>query len=58
MTRVLGVLLLLCASLSWGQARVEDGGHEIQLWTGGGHSVSGGTRIPECGMPGCAMDGF
>jgi hypothetical protein len=36
-------LLLLCASLSCAQTRLEDGGHEIQLWTGGGHSVSGGT---------------
>src|SRR2546430_7955964 len=35
-------LLLLCASLSCAQTRLEDGGHEIQLWTGGGHSVSGG----------------
>jgi lipid A 3-O-deacylase len=25
------------------QARPEDGGREIQVWTGGGHSVSGGT---------------
>ena len=37
------VILLFCASLTWAQARVEDGGHEIQLWTGGGHSVAGGT---------------
>jgi hypothetical protein len=37
-----GILLLLCASFSFAQARPEDGGHEIQLWTGGGHSVSGG----------------
>ena len=36
-------LLLLCASLSCAQARLEDGGHEIQMWTGGGHSVPGGT---------------
>jgi hypothetical protein len=35
--------LLLCGSLAWGQGRVEDGGHEIQIWTEGGHSVSGGT---------------
>src|SRR3954447_13522980 len=37
------VVLMFGASLSWGQARVEDGGHEIQLWTGGGYSVPGGT---------------
>ena len=40
---LLAVILLLCASLTWAQARVEDGGHEIQLWTGGGYSVPGGT---------------
>lgn len=34
---------LLWSSLSFAQARVEDGGHEIQIWTGGGHSVPGGT---------------
>jgi len=43
MKKVLGIILLFSASLSWAQARIEDGGHEIQLWTGGGHSVSGGT---------------
>ena len=43
MRKLSGVILLLCASLTWAQSRVEDGGHEIQLWTGGGHSVSGGT---------------
>ncbi|PYV98502.1 MAG: hypothetical protein DMG86_16245 [Acidobacteria bacterium] len=36
-------LFLLCASLSCAQTRIEDGGHDIQLWTGGGHSVAGGT---------------
>jgi hypothetical protein len=25
------------------QARPEDGGHEVEIWTGGGHSVAGGT---------------
>jgi lipid A 3-O-deacylase len=43
MKKVVGGLLLLCASLSCAQSRLEDGGREIQLWTGGGHSVSGGT---------------
>ncbi len=38
-------VLLLCAPLAWAQARLEDGGHELQLWTGGGHSVSGGTSL-------------
>ena len=35
--------LLLWSSLALGQTRMEDGGHEIQVWTGGGHSVPGGT---------------
>jgi lipid A 3-O-deacylase len=45
MRKLFGILLLLllCASGSWAQSRVEDGGHEIQVWTGGGHSVPGGT---------------
>ncbi len=37
------VLAVLCASVAYAQARPEDGGHEVQLWTGGGHSVPGGT---------------
>jgi hypothetical protein len=43
MKKLLGIVLLFCASLTWAQSRIEDGGHEIQLWTGGGHSVAGGT---------------
>ena len=35
--------LLLCCSLAIAQTRIEDGGHEIQIWTAGGHSVPGGT---------------
>jgi lipid A 3-O-deacylase len=35
---VLGMLMPLMA-----QQRPEEGGHEIQVWTGGGHSVAGGT---------------
>jgi len=38
----LAAVLLLCSSFIFAQARPEDGGHEIQLWSGGGHSVSGG----------------
>jgi len=35
---------LLCfSSAAWAQARPEDGGHEVEVWTGGGHSVPGGT---------------
>jgi lipid A 3-O-deacylase len=36
-------ILLLLSSLAWAQARPEEGGNEVQVWTGGGHSVSGGT---------------
>jgi hypothetical protein len=43
MKRLLVAMVLLQACLAWAQARVEDGGHEIQVWTGGGHSVPGGT---------------
>lgn len=41
----LAAALILTASCSCllAQARPEDGGHEIQLWSGGGHSVPGGT---------------
>jgi hypothetical protein len=35
--------LLLWTSVALAQNRMEDGGHEIQIWTGGGHSVPGGT---------------
>jgi hypothetical protein len=35
---VLGMLMPLMA-----QQRPEEGGHELQVWTGGGHSVAGGT---------------
>ena len=44
---ILAIVLVLCAvfgtAISWAQARPEDGGREIQVWSGGGHSVSGGT---------------
>jgi hypothetical protein len=43
MKAILLTLLLSSASLTFAQSRLEDGGHEIQLWTGGGHSVAGGT---------------
>ena len=43
MKNCLAGVLVLCTSLAGAQARPEDGGHELQLWTGGGHSVSGGT---------------
>jgi len=31
-------------SIGFAQERPEEGGHELQVWTGGGHSVSGGTQ--------------
>jgi hypothetical protein len=43
------VLLTICltmylaASVAVAQDRPEDGGHELQVWTGGGHWVPGGT---------------
>jgi lipid A 3-O-deacylase len=43
MKRSLTMGLLLFSSLAYAQARIEDGGHEIQIWTAGGHSVPGGT---------------
>src|SRR5437868_14838103 len=41
--RILFIILLMCSSITWAQARPEDGGHELQWWAGGGHSVAGGT---------------
>jgi lipid A 3-O-deacylase len=41
--RLIAVVLLLLSSVALAQARPEDGGREFQLWTGGGHSVAGGT---------------
>jgi hypothetical protein len=35
-------LLLLASSLSFAQTGPEEGGHEVQIWAGGGHSVAGG----------------
>jgi hypothetical protein len=44
MKNILGLaLLLFLSSVAWAQARPEDGGREVQLWTGGGPSVPGGT---------------
>jgi hypothetical protein len=40
--RLIAVLLCL-GSLALAQVRPEAGGRELQLWSGGGHSVSGGT---------------
>jgi len=40
---VLCFIWLLAPFTASAQARPEDGGREIQLWSGGGHSVPGGT---------------
>ena len=42
--RTLLVGLLLCAGVVFAQEAPEKGGHEVQVWFGGGHSVSGGTK--------------
>ena len=42
MKLALAAVLLFCSALSFAQARPEDGGHELQIWSGGGHSVAGG----------------
>jgi hypothetical protein len=34
---------LMALALAAAQDRPEDGGHELEVWTGGGHSVPGGT---------------
>jgi hypothetical protein len=35
-------VLLIASSLSLAQTGPDKGGHEVQVWAGGGHSVSGG----------------
>lgn len=42
--RTLLVGLLLCSYMAFAQEAPEKGGHEVQVWVGGGHSVSGGTK--------------
>ncbi len=37
------VVVLLCAAPCFAQAAPEQGGNEVQIWAGGGHSVPGGT---------------
>ncbi|HUK24498.1 MAG TPA: acyloxyacyl hydrolase [Terriglobales bacterium] len=43
MRRVLAAAVLLAAPVVLAQTRPEDGGRELQVWTGGGYSVPGGT---------------
>ena len=46
MKRSLWVVGFLFVALSFvaAQDRPEEGGHELEVWTGGGHSVPGGTK--------------
>jgi hypothetical protein len=37
-------IFLVAVSFAVGQDRPEEGGREFQVWTGGGHSVPGGTK--------------
>ncbi len=41
---LLFVLTIATAPRAWAQAGPEGGGHEVQLWTGGGYTVPGGTK--------------
>ncbi len=43
MKKTVLIALLLCAWCGFAQEKPGDGDREIQLWTGGGHSVAGGT---------------
>jgi len=36
--------VLLASSLCLAQTGPEEGGHEVEIWAGGGHSVPGGTK--------------
>ncbi len=46
MTRLIRLVIFfgLMSFIATAQVRPEEGGHEFQVWTGGGHSVAGGTR--------------
>ena len=49
----LAVIFLLCAGSAFAQVGPQQGGSEIQVWTAGGHSVSGGrgnTGIFDAGL--------
>jgi lipid A 3-O-deacylase len=41
---LLSCLFLIAPALCLAQAAPERGGHEVQVWAGGGHSVAGGTK--------------
>jgi hypothetical protein len=40
---VVVAIVIATAGVSFAQAGPEEDGHEVQVWTGGGHSVPGGT---------------
>src|ERR1700752_4149720 len=42
MRSFLAVMLVATSTFAAGQAAPEKGGNEVQIWAGGGHSVSGG----------------
>ena len=49
----IAAVLLLTATFSLAQSGPEKGGHEFQVWSGGGHSVSGGrgsTSVVNAGL--------
>ncbi len=37
-------ILIIASAVCHAQAAPEEGGHELQIWAGGGHSVPGGTK--------------
>jgi len=41
---LLATLLFFGSAPAFAQAAPEQGGHEVQVWAGGGHSVPGGTK--------------
>ena len=41
---IVAVSLWILPGTSLAQSGPEDGGHEVQLWTGGGYTVPGGTK--------------
>jgi hypothetical protein len=43
-TAAIAFILLIASVLGLAQAGPEQGGHEVEVWTGGGHSVPGGTK--------------
>lgn len=42
--KMIAFIVLVASTLAWSQSGPAAGGNEIQFWTGGGHSVPGGTR--------------